>query len=465
MKRIIIVLTSILFVFLFYKETLSYFFVSDDFFYVDFRSVTEAVAPRPDFYHYNPAFWLLMFGMRQVFGINPVAFHVLALLLHFVNSFLVYILARTFGMKKNVSMAGAFVFALFFPQYEVVYWVTGIQTSLMTMLYMAALLQWIRFVEKGRIVSYITFLCLFAAGLLTNEYAVSLPVVCGMFFLLFRQKKPRLLLTQKTIISSFIFLLILIGYLYIKVFGVHASLFVHSPSIARVGASVIKSLLYVGTGNPFIVDALGAMPTAIVGIGFFGLVALVSTKNNTRRFLFLWMMTVILIFSLTSLPQARYMYFASVPAILLMHSLLSYKNNKGSLLRILYILFVCIAGTAFLQVQKLHWKKASLITRQVVREIQGVEFEGVDKKQIAVADIPDSSNGGIWKAYVFRNGLEHVFSIYRGFLPRVFYYRTSEDDDTKRDDEKKSLLEIRSLKNSGMIIFVYERQRQTLIPL
>ncbi|MFQ5416971.1 MAG: tetratricopeptide repeat protein [Myxococcota bacterium] len=114
------------------------------------------------------SFWL----ERQVWGLRPAGYRAINLLLHALNSLLVWQLLRRLGVR-GAALAAA-IFALHPVNVESVAWIYERKNVLSGLFYLLALLAW----EDGRRGSrYAASLALFGAALLSKTSTVMLPVV------------------------------------------------------------------------------------------------------------------------------------------------------------------------------------------------------------------------------------------------------------------------------------------------
>ncbi|MDE0284818.1 MAG: tetratricopeptide repeat protein [Gammaproteobacteria bacterium] len=123
--------------------------------------------------HYWPltysSFWL----EHKLWGFSPVGYHVVNLLLHFVNTLLLWRLLARLGAPA--PWLAAAIFAVHPLRVESVVWVIGRKDLLSSLFYFTAIMAWLRFVETGRAGRYVLSLFLFAAGLLCKSSVVTLP--------------------------------------------------------------------------------------------------------------------------------------------------------------------------------------------------------------------------------------------------------------------------------------------------
>ncbi len=457
MRQKLLLFLIILFAFIFYKETLYYFLISDDFYFISFKNIAEALLPKANFYHYNPVFWTLMFIVKSLFGANPFVFHFLTIALHISNIIVFYYFGKLLLKSTKSGLLAALIFSIFFPNYETVYWITGLNTSLMVFFYLLGLLVFISLNNPTRLLRYSTFLLFFTLALLSHEYAISLPIVCFVYWLLFNRKKIKIFDGIKIFAPPVIIIILLTA---IKLMYVSKNLVVVKPSILRFIQSFIKSFTYLLLPSPPTLDSL----PKILLIGLFILliifVLLKSLKSKIRLFLLSWLIITIIIFSLTSLPQARYFYLSSIPALLLITSIIKDDKLKW---KFVYLLFIVVSGIIFLQQQKIYWRETSLITKRTLADIKSNYPTPISGQTIYFINLPDSINGPPWNAYLFRNGLDNALELYYGKkVEEIKYYRSIPPSKAIRDDPYISPDKLEQLIKKNELIFIYKEKEGTV---
>ncbi|KKS73880.1 MAG: hypothetical protein UV46_C0059G0014 [Candidatus Gottesmanbacteria bacterium GW2011_GWC2_42_8] len=144
-----------------------------------------------------------------------------------------------------------------------------------------------------------------------------------------------------------------------------------------------------------------------VGIIILFILIIYLLLRNFRRqhfFLVLWLESTILLFSATSLPQARYYYLSSIPAIYLLIDILKKEGR-------IFLFIILISNLAFLGRQSQLWRQSGLITEKIVRQISRELKALLPDKKLYVISLPDSLNGPPWHAYLFRNGLKEAVEL------------------------------------------------------
>jgi Tfp pilus assembly protein PilF len=126
---------------------------------------------------YRPLFLITLNMGYHLWGANPMAFHALNLVLHCVNTVLVFYLILGFIGRANTTAAvfGAAVFAVHPVHVESIAWIAGITDPLVSLFLLSSMLLYRRFLDSGRRThSAVSLLC-FAAALLSKEVAIFFP--------------------------------------------------------------------------------------------------------------------------------------------------------------------------------------------------------------------------------------------------------------------------------------------------
>ena len=123
--------------------------------------------------HYWPVVYTSFWLEHKLWGLAPLGYHAVNVLLHLVNVLLIW---RLLG---RLAAPGAWVVAAVFAVHplhvESVAWVIERKDVLSALFYLTAALTWIRFTEAPRPGRYLLALGLFTAGLLSKSIVVTLP--------------------------------------------------------------------------------------------------------------------------------------------------------------------------------------------------------------------------------------------------------------------------------------------------
>ena len=124
--------------------------------------------------HYWPLTYTTFWLEHKIWGLAPAGYHVVNVLLHLLNSLLVW------RLLLRLAVPGAWVAAAVFAAHplhvESVAWIIERKDVLSGLFYLTAVLVWLRFLEQPRPWRYGLALLLFAAGLLSKSIVVTLPL-------------------------------------------------------------------------------------------------------------------------------------------------------------------------------------------------------------------------------------------------------------------------------------------------
>ena len=112
-----------------------------------------------------------------VFGLNPVGWHAMTILLHVLATLLVYAIARRITGRPLVAALTALLFGIHPTRHEVVSWVSGTTESLWSVMFLLAFLAYLKSREGDRTRWIVISSALYGAGLLAKETAIVFPLV------------------------------------------------------------------------------------------------------------------------------------------------------------------------------------------------------------------------------------------------------------------------------------------------
>jgi len=128
--------------------------------------------------NYHPLTTLTYLFEYHTYGLNPLPFHLLNVLLHLANTMLVYKLAEKLSGQKLTALIVAALFALHPMHVESVAWISERKDVLYTLFYLAALLAYLNYTKSGfKRKHYYICLLLFVLSLLSKSAAVTMPVL------------------------------------------------------------------------------------------------------------------------------------------------------------------------------------------------------------------------------------------------------------------------------------------------
>ncbi|MCY4486483.1 MAG: tetratricopeptide repeat protein [Deltaproteobacteria bacterium] len=123
--------------------------------------------------HYWPLLYTTFWIEHKLWGFAPAGYHAVNLILHFVNTVLLW------RLLLRLSVPGAWFIAAVFAVHplhvESVAWVIARKDLLSAMFYLMAFSAWLRFVDAPRAGNYLLVMALFAAGMLCKSIVVTFP--------------------------------------------------------------------------------------------------------------------------------------------------------------------------------------------------------------------------------------------------------------------------------------------------
>ena len=123
--------------------------------------------------HYWPIVYTTFWLEHKLWGLAPFGYHLVNVLLHLVNSLLVWRLLQRLDVPGAWAVAA--VFAVHPLHVESVAWIIERKDLLSALFYLGAVLVWLRFDEAPHPARYCLALVLFVAGLLSKSIVVTLP--------------------------------------------------------------------------------------------------------------------------------------------------------------------------------------------------------------------------------------------------------------------------------------------------
>ena len=114
-------------------------------------------------------------------GYSPKLYHVINVLFHSVNAFLVFKLIQLLFKNHTVSLIGSLLFAVHPMHVESVAWVTERKDVLFAFFFLLSLIEYLKFCTSNKSKHYYFTLLYFVLSLLSKAQAVTLPIVLILF--------------------------------------------------------------------------------------------------------------------------------------------------------------------------------------------------------------------------------------------------------------------------------------------
>ncbi len=416
--------TSILSLFLFicasfliYWPVIDHYFVSDDF-KVLYRVCLEHTIFIKKFF--RPLSDISIFLNYQLSGLNSTVFNSFNIIIHGVNSHLVFLTSLYFGRtlgktSRNFFAISSAVFFLSYPFHnEAVVWLLGRGASMACMFSLLSIISFYK-IENHRLKRWMVCIGYFIS-MTAFESTIFFPLIF-LLLLIYEQQPARS-------VQKWFFLLVLTLFLHLilrywiagTIAGNYGGEFFNSGvkayflNIAKVGGRLLLPpsrntsllvsmfiILATFTGFLFIRN-LDKIKQTQIGKGILCLSGMVAISS---------FIPVITGISTQTSETDRLLYFPSV-FLCMLAGLLIAGCIKNFMIGCTILFMILCYNLFFLEKNNLTWKKASSVTRTVVEKIilpmQAEKTEG----KIYFIDIPAEIDG----AYVFRQGFREVLLLY-----------------------------------------------------
>jgi tetratricopeptide (TPR) repeat protein len=176
------------------------------------------------------SYWLDL----KIWGFNPAGFHLTNILLHMINTIILYFLLLNIGLSRMASFLSSLLFSLFPFHFENVSWISG-RTDLLSFLFASlSVLFFIKFLKRKNYVLLILSSCLYLFSLLSKESNIFLIMI---YFFLIYLREPKF---KDTFIPTIPFVLSFLAWLILR------SVALGSRAIVFSGRTLIDFLSTIG---------------------------------------------------------------------------------------------------------------------------------------------------------------------------------------------------------------------------
>ncbi len=127
--------------------------------------------------NWHPLTWLSLMLDSQLFGVFPMGFHLVNVVLHAVNTSLLFYLLNSMSGAVWRSAFVAACFGLHPLHVESVAWIAERKDVLSTLFWILTLLYYSDYVKQGKRSRYFLSLAMFALGLMAKQMLVTIPLI------------------------------------------------------------------------------------------------------------------------------------------------------------------------------------------------------------------------------------------------------------------------------------------------
>jgi hypothetical protein len=343
---------------------------------------------------YSPINQLMYTALYTFFGYNPVAFHAASLIVHIINTLLVYSLLigvfdKTEEMLKIniriIAFMSALLFAIHPVNVESVAWVSASKIPVYTLFYLAGLNAYLKYIENERIKWFIFTIFCFIISFGCKEQTVTFPVSLLLIdWFLGRKLRSEKILVEKI---PFFVLSLFFGLVTVTVNGLSSGVSDYPFgqrllfSCYAIFEYITKTLLPIQLNYlyPFPMDAGNAIPLKfwifpflILGLSFL---PVIYRKNRIVMFGVLWFFIHIsLSLNIISLGRYamiadRYLYIGITGLSIIITYIVNvlYSKYNKLIVSVLFTVYLCYLGTyTFIYTQK--WQNSDTV-KQYLREL------------------------------------------------------------------------------------------------
>jgi hypothetical protein len=362
----------------------------------------------------------------RLWGLNPVGYHLTNVLVHALNSVLVYgIAARLFKpaladerTRMNAALACGLFFLVLPSHTESVTWISGRTDLIATAFYLGAFASYLTYRTTNAARSLIASLGLLGLALLSKEIAITFPIVVGGYELYrYLHGRPAAALRAAfgltalytALVTAYVMMRAAIIGSLVGGYGTAVHLAIYPLALVRTTMTSITRIFLPGVslwqGLP--IGILGVLLLMLVG----GVFVMKLRGQAEARLLFAFLLAAALIQLLpiinlspspTKTTGERFIYFPSVWWImLLVYSLTAMVPQKRALLAGGAVLLV--AYSLVLVHINGRWQRASNAAAALVATIGTMG----DRERIIVLNLPDTLEG----VFMFRDNLPEAVAL------------------------------------------------------
>ncbi|HUT03590.1 MAG TPA: glycosyltransferase family 39 protein [bacterium] len=126
--------------------------------------------------------WALKFAL---FGTRIDYYHAVAVLIHLINTVLVFVFARrVLGLDRVWSQCASLLFAVFWFNFEAVAWLSANNATICTAFLLSAILFSVRYVRQGGVGALLALSLSMVLAIASKEFALVMPLVVGLIWFL-----------------------------------------------------------------------------------------------------------------------------------------------------------------------------------------------------------------------------------------------------------------------------------------
>ena len=161
--------------------------------------------------YYRPILNVFFILEYNLFSDNFFLYHLFNIILHLLNTFLVYKFFTKFKVKNTTSIASALIFGVHPVLTQAVGWIPGINDLLLALFLLPSIIYFIDYLENGSNKNLFFYILFFSLSIFTKESAILLIFVYALIFFFVKNKRSIkkfliIFLPQLLTIGAFLYL-------------------------------------------------------------------------------------------------------------------------------------------------------------------------------------------------------------------------------------------------------------------
>ncbi len=385
---------------------------------------------------YNPLSFLVFKIFYSLFHLKAGLYHLVSILVHSINAYLVFILANKFFVqdksKKYLAYLAAVLFLLWPSQTEIVNWLAAWPHLWASTFYLLSFIYYLNYRQKAKLKFLLLSFLFFIVSLGFKENAFSLPILIFSWEVYQSLKKE-----VKNWSWAFIYYFILLSlFLFFRQQFTGALVGYYGQSQLAISPLAYFANLLAFLSSQFTFGAFNIFFYK-VSYHYLALLCILGASFLSLYFFFTcyykkWQQAILLFFSiillLPVLPLGlhhlnfageRYVYLSSAFMVIWFLVLITESGLTGKQSRYLFII-LSLAILVPLVIKNNIWQQANILSRQIVTSYS--ELKLTDDAKLISVGLPDNLSG----AEVFRNNLQQALELsypsYKGEIKTLSAY-------------------------------------------
>ena len=312
--------------------------------------------------HYHPLTLISLSVDYFIGGTDAFQYHLTNIILHLINTLLVFWFIFLLLKRRNIALFVALLFGINTMGVESVAWISERKNLLYTLFYLAALISYLKYLDKKKLLSLIPVLLFFLLSVLSKAQAVTLPITLLAIDWLYKRN----LLSKQVLLEKIPLLLISIFFGIIAKFAQQSfwteigentySFFERIIFSSQAFSQYIFKLLVplnLSAFYPYPVDAEQSIPfinylyVLIVFLIIFLFFKTIKRSKITAFCILFFIINIFFVLKLFNIPFGnyymadRYSYFPSIGLFLIIGNFFSIIAEKKLIYKIfLYLVFL-----------------------------------------------------------------------------------------------------------------------------